>query len=343
MENQPFAIASESIAPGTKKTLLFPTPNVNTQVKLEIPAHVFHGKHAGPKLFIVGALHGDELDSIEIIRRVHSLINVKKLSGTVITVPVVNIYGLIMQTRYLPDRRDLNRSFPGMDKGSLATRLAHGLMKYIVAHCHYGIDFHTGALGRINMPQLRVNLDTPGAKELARAFNTPVILNAKLRDGSLREAASALGIPLLVYEGGEALRYNELSIHAGVNGVMNVLNYLGMQSRKKKILKRKTVISHTSRWVRAPASGLVQPVKHVLTTAVKKGDLLAYIHDPFLINPSIKITAPFAGIVIGQALKPLASEGDALYHIASFKKISGIKAYIEEYQDAITNEFNIIE
>jgi predicted deacylase len=336
MANKTISFAGTEIEPGTSQTIRLPAPNINTQVQFEIPIHVFHGKKTGPKLFIVGTIHGDELNSIEIIRRVHQHISVKKLSGTIITVPVVNVYGLILQSRYMPDRRDLNRSFPGSKKGSLAAQLAHGLIKQVVSQCDYGIDLHTGAIGRLNMPQLRVNLSTPGTRELAQAFNTPVILNAKLRDGSLRQAASELGIPLLVYEGGEALRYNEICIRAGVHGILNVMSHLKMiQTRKKRSHNHKPVISQSSQWVRAPVSGLVQPSSDVIAKPVKKGDLLAHIHDPFLMNKSTEVVAPFAGIVIGQALKPLASQGDALYHIASFEKLAGVSAFIEEYREEI--------
>jgi len=339
MDNQAFTIAGTTIEPGTKTILLFPAPSINSQIKTDIPVHVFHGKNAGPKLFVIGTIHGDEVDSIEIIRRLHKKISLNKLCGTVITVPVANMYGMIMESRYLPDRRDLNRSFPGSNSGTLASRLAYGIMEQVVSHCQYGIDLHTGALGRINMPQLRVNLDTPGAKELALAFNTPVVLDAKLRDGSLRAAASELGIPLLVYEGGEALRFNELCIRSGVLGITNVLHHLGMlTSRVKKTEKSRAIITNTTRWVRAPVSGLVQPLHDVLARSVKKNEILAYIHDPFLINDSVEVRAPFDGIVIGQALKPLASAGDALYNIASFKKMAGVRANIEAFREEITNE-----
>jgi len=340
MDNEIFIFAANEIEPGTRKTILFPAPNINTQIKIDIPVHVFHGKQAGPKLFIISGIHGDELNSVEIIRRIHNYINVKKLSGTIITIPVANVYGVIMQSRYLPDGRDLNRSFPGAKKGTIATRLAHSIIQRIVVHCDYGIDLHTGAKGRINMPQLRVNLSTPGAKKLAQYFNTPVILDAKLRDGSLRQAASEMGVPLLVYEGGEALRFNELCIRAGVLGITNVLHHLNMLKviNKNINLKSHSVITNTSRWVRSPVSGLVQPIGNVFTRSVKKDDELAYVHDPFLINPSIKVTAPFDGIVVGQALKTIVTEGDPLFHIASFKKINGVRAYIEEYREAITKD-----
>lgn len=339
MKNKIFTLAGHQIEPGTKKVIAFPAPNINTQIKLDIPVHVFHGKLAGPKLFIISAIHGDELNSIEIVRRIHQYIKIKHLSGTLITVPVANVHGVIMQSRYLSDRRDLNRSFPGANKKTLASRLAYGILRQVVAHCDYGIDLHTGAYGRMNMPQLRVDFTTPGSKEFARSFNAPIILDSKQRAGSLRQAASKLGVPVIVYEGGEALRYNELCIRAGVKGILNVLRYLKMlKSTEKHLLKKpKSIITKTSRWLRAPASGLIEPIKNVLANKVKKGEILGYIHDPFLINPSTKVVAPFDGIVTGQALKTMATEGDALYHIATIKKISGIKEYIDEYREDINS------
>ena len=226
-------------------------------------------------------MHGDEINSIEIIRRLHTHRSLKHLRGTLITIPVANVFGFILQIRYLPDRRDSNRSFPGSKMGLLAARLANLLIEEIVTQCNYGIDLHTGSIGHLNMPQLRVNLDTPGAEQLAHAFDVPVILNAKIRDGSLREAASELGIPLLVYEAGEALRFNEICIRAGVRGIINVLKALDMlgTSKAKKPVKYKSVITNTSRWVRA-TEVLVQTIAQVSQT-VQKDDILAYIHDPF--------------------------------------------------------------
>ncbi|VVC76323.1 N-alpha-acetyl-L-2,4-diaminobutyric acid deacetylase [Aquicella siphonis] len=339
MKNKTLIIAGNTIKPGERKVILFPAPNINTQIKIDIPVHIFHGKRAGPKLFIVSAIHGDELNSIEIIRRVHEYIHKQELKGTLITVPVVNIHGVIMQTRYLSDRRDLNRSFPGSKKGTLAGRLAHALIQHVMSNCNYGIDLHTGAVGRMNMPQLRVDFSTPGSKDFARSFNAPVILDSKQRDGSLRQAASELGIPLIVYEGGEALRFNELCIRAGVRGIVSVMHHLKMVKSGDRHAgkKSKSVITKTSRWVRAPASGLIEPVKDAFARSVKQGEILARIHDPFLMNPSTPVIAPFDGIVIGQSLKAMTTEGDALYHIASFKKITGVRAYIEELREEISN------
>ncbi len=339
MSRKIFTMAGNQIEPGTKKIIYFPAPNINTQIKINIPVHVFHGNKEGPKLFIVGAIHGDELNSIEILRRVHEHIQVENLSGTLITVPVTNIHGVMMQTRYFSDRRDLNRSFPGLKKGTLAARLAYGLMKHVVSHCDYGIDLHTGAYAHMNMPQLRTDFSVPGNKKFAEFFNAPVILDSKQRDGSLRQAASQLGIPLIVYEGGEALRVNELCIRAGVSGILNVLHHLKMLKLNiQKKNKKKSLIAKTSRWVRAPASGFIEPVENIVSRLVKKGDILAHIHDPFLINPSVEIISPFEGVVICQALKAMVTEGDALFHIASFKKISGVRDYIDEFREDLIHQ-----
>jgi hypothetical protein len=339
MTNSILTMAGERVKPGTKKIILYAAPNLYTQAKIDVPVHVFHGKNAGKKIFILAGIHGDELNGIEIIRRIHEHINVKRLSGTIITVPVVNAHGVMMQTRYLSDRRDLNRSFPGKKSGTLAARVAYTVMHEVVKHCDYGIDLHTGAVGRINMPQLRVDFSVPGSKEFALSFAAPVILDSRQRDGSLREAASRLGIPVIVYEGGEALRFNELCIRGGVRGILDVLKHLKMLNADKtpQHPHTKAVITNTSRWLRAPASGLVEPIGELIARPVKKNQVIAHIHDPFLINPSCKVIAPFDGIVIGQALRAMTTEGDALFHVASFKKLTGVRAYLDEYRDDISD------
>lgn len=331
-----FEIADETVRPGTKKVILFPAPNLNNQAIINIPVHVFHGKKPGPRLFILSGIHGDELNGVEIIRRLHKHIHPLHLSGTLLTLPMVNIHGLMAQKRYFSDRRDLNRTFPGKQNGTLAARFAYGIMHHIVKGSDYGIDLHTGAVGNTNMPQIRVDFNVTGAKKFAQNFAAPIILEAKTPAGSLRESASKLGIPVLVYEGGEALRYSELCIREGVKGILHAMKYLKMIDFVEKHPPRKTIIAHTSRWLRAPASGLVQPVAEVFTKKVKKGQLLAHIHDPFLINPTVDVIAPFEGIVVGQAMKAMATEGDALYHIASSKKMAGYKPYIDEYRDTIS-------
>lgn len=336
MQNSVITIADKEIKPGTVTTVAMPTVDLYTQTGINIPIHVFHGKQAGPMFFITGTIHGDEINSIEILRRLHLHKALKSIQGTLITIPIINVHGFIAQSRYLPDRRDLNRSFPGNKHGSFASRLAHVLMKNIISKCDYGIDLHTGSNGRINMPQLRVNLKTKGTKELALAFDAPVIIDAKIRDGSLRAAASHMGIPILVYEGGEALRMNELCIRAGVRGILNVLNHVGMIHYKpKKIMKNNTpVIAQTSAWVRASTSGIMHPLKDV-AEPVLKGEEIALIHDPFLMNATDVVYAPFDGIIVGRTNLPLVNQGDGMFNIASIKKLKKVNAFIEELRDEI--------
>jgi uncharacterized protein len=331
MANKTISIAGQTVQPGTRKTIFLPAVGMFTQTKIELPLHIIHGKQSGPTMFVVGTIHGDEVNSIEIVRRIHGHPSLKKLHGTLIIMPVSNVFGFILQSRYSPDRRDLNRCFPGKHNGSLAAMLAHLISAEVIPHCDYIIDLHTGGYGHVNMPQLRVNLDVPQVKQLAKAFGVPVILEAKVREGSLRQYASTLGIPTLVYEGGEALRFNQLSILMGVRGILNVLFHLKMIAVHpgKKLMSSKSVITQTSRWVRAPSSGLIE-VLGSLAKAVKKNEILAYIHDPFMMNKSVAVTAPFAGMIIGQTLHPLIYEGDALFHIASLKKIRNVSSYIDE-------------
>ncbi len=185
----PFRIQGQSIPAGEQAVIDLALPKLNSHTALSMPLHVVHGKKDGPRLFVSAAIHGDELNGVEIIRRLLEVKALRRLSGTLVAVPVVNVYGLIHQSRYLPDRRDLNRSFPGFAEGSLAARVAHLFIDEIVRHCSHGIDLHTGAIHRTNLPQIRANLDDAETERLAIAFGVPVVLNAALRDGSLREAA----------------------------------------------------------------------------------------------------------------------------------------------------------
>jgi hypothetical protein len=300
---------------------------------MTMPVHVVSGRQAGPRLFLSAAIHGDEINGVEIIRRLLNLPVLKRLKGTIIAVPIVNVHGLINHSRYLPDRRDLNRSFPGSDKGSLAARLAHLFMKEIVEKSTHGIDIHTGAIHRSNLPQIRANLDDEETKKLATMFDVPVIISSNLRDGSLREAAAEYGIPMLLYEAGEALRFDEVSIRAGVNGIINVMRMLEMLPPKRSKVKKtiEPVVAHSSSWARAPDSGILRAMIP-LGARVKKGTLLGVVADPFG-EVEVKVVSPYNGIVIGRTNLPLVNEGDALYHIARFEDIHEIEAKVDEFQE----------
>jgi predicted deacylase len=335
------AIGDVSIQLGERKDIELPVAKLYTDVDVCIPIHVIRAKKAGPTVFVSAAVHGDELNGIEIIRRLINLKSLKLSCGNLILVPMVNVYGVLNQSRYMPDRRDLNRCFPGSAKGSLAGRLAHTFLTQIVAKCDYGVDLHTGAIHRSNFPQVRANLKDDETRELAEAFGVPVLINSNLRDGSLRQSAVEDGVKILLYEAGEALRFDELSIRAGVKGVMNVLRKLGMvKSRTKKAPKKlplQPYIANNSSWNRASASGIVRDLKR-LGDQVEKGEVLAEIGDP-LGEVIGKVVANRSGIIIGKQNIPLVQEGDAMFHIAFFSEDDEkIAENIEIMQDTLLTE-----
>lgn len=338
MKNEPLVINGITIPPGMRMTIDLPAGRLYTHAPMTIPIHIVSGKQAGPRLFISAAIHGDEINGVEIIRRLLKHSALKRLKGTIIAVPIVNVHGFINHSRYLPDRRDLNRSFPGSEKGSIAARLANLFMKQIISKSTHGIDIHTGAIHRANLPQVRANLEDEETNRLARAFNVPVIISSNLRDGSLREAAAENGIPMLLYEAGEALRFDEVSIRAGVKGIINVMRLLEMlpQSRRKRTKQIEPVVAHSSSWVRAPDSGILRAMIP-LGGRVKKDTLLGVIADPFG-EREIQVSAPFSGIIIGRTNLPLVNEGEALYHIARFGDIEEIESKVDEFHEEFIPE-----
>ena len=331
------SIGGVKVLPGERVTLNLPIALLHTQTPLNMPVKVWRGKKDGPRLFVSAAIHGDELNGVEIIRRLLQHKSLKNLRGTLITIPTVNVYGVIHHSRYLPDRRDLNRSFPGSERGSLAGRLANLFMKEIVENCTHGIDLHTAAIHRSNLPQLRVNLDDPEVEGLARAFGVPVILNSSLRDGSLRQAATEKGIHMLLYESGEALRFDEISIRAGLKGIINVMRTLEMLPRRKYKPKKdvEPLVARSSAWVRAPESGMFRAYT-ALGQSIEKKDILGVIASPFG-DDEIEIIAPTSGIIIGRSNLPLINEGDALFHIARFKTSDDAAENVEVFTEAISD------
>jgi hypothetical protein len=333
------------IRPGTRQVVEIQLPLLYTHTPVVLAAQIIRGRRDGPCLFVSAAVHGDEINGVEIIRRLIRSPTLRHLRGTLIAVPVVNVYGFVRQSRYLPDRRDLNRSFPGSEKGSLAARLANAFLAEVVSKADYGIDLHTGAIHRQNLPQVRASFDAQGIVErLAMAFGSPVILNADLRDGSLREAARTLGVPVIIYEGGEALRFDELVIRAGLHGVIGVMRELGMLrpgSKSVRKRKREPVVARSSQWVRAPQSGILRAAKP-LGARVAKQETLGWIADPLGEN-EIPVEAPTAGVVIGKLNLPLVNEGEALYHIARFAETGTAVEAVEQFQADHDPESDILE
>jgi predicted deacylase len=317
-------IGEHIIKPGETRQLEIPVAKLYTDTDVFIPVHVIRSKKPGPIVFVSAAVHGDELNGVEIVRRLIQSKSLKISAGSLILIPMVNVYGVLNQSRYMPDRRDLNRSFPGSKKGSLAGRVAHILLEEIIKHCDYGIDLHTGAIHRSNLPQIRADLSDPETEALAMEFGASVVLNANLRDGSLRQTSIESGTRILLYEAGQALRFDELSIRVGVRGVLNVITQLGLLKRRRKHKVFEPYIANDSAWVRANSSGIVSDLKK-LGDRVRKGDALAEIGGPFG-DVLDTVTANKAGIIIGKQNIPLAQEGDAMFHIAFFEEPDAVVA-----------------
>lgn len=308
------SIGEATITPGTRHRLEVPVARLPTQTPIALPVTVINGVESGPRLWISAAIHGDEINGVEIIRQVLLAVNPLTLRGTLIAVPIVNVFGFIEQSRYLPDRRDLNRSFPGSSRGSLAARLAHLFMKEIVSQCHYGIDLHTASHHRVNYPQIRANLKNPEAHRCARAFGTPLVIHAATRDGSLRQAAARQGIPVLLYEGGEALRFDTDAIQVGVEGILRVMNTLGMGNLQRSNPARPPLEVWKTRWVRAVHGGILHMTVEI-GEPVRRKQCLGFITDAFG-DHCTDVLAPCEGIIIGATRNPLINQGNGIFHIA---------------------------
>ncbi|MEJ2044121.1 MAG: succinylglutamate desuccinylase/aspartoacylase family protein [Reinekea sp.] len=327
-------IGDQVFKAGTRTSVNLPVVNLYTNTALDMSVHVVRAKKPGPTVFVCAAIHGDELNGIDIVRRLVNSKSLKLDNGSLILVPIVNVYGVLNQSRYLPDRRDLNRNFPGSAKGSLAARVADQFIREIVSQCDYGIDLHTGAIHRSNLPQIRADLKDEQTLALAKSFGVPVLLDSAMRDGSLRQAAIELGTRMLVYEAGQALRFDEMSIRAGVRGVLNVLHHLGMRRTRRSSKIVTPYVANTSAWIRTSDSGIVEHHAQ-LGDYVSIGDRLATVRDP-LGEVLDEVRATRNGIVIGKQNIPLTYEGEAIYHIAYFSEDGeDIAEHIETLQSVL--------
>lgn len=327
-----FKLANTIVRLGERKKVQIEVASLYDYTKINIPIEVIRGTEPGPVLFVSAAIHGDEINGVEIIKRLLQNRSLNRIKGTLIAIPVVNVFGFNTKSRYLPDRRDLNRCFPGNSKGSLGSRLAKIFMREIVSKCTHGIDLHTGPIHRTNLPQIRACLEDPETDELARCFGVPVILHSKLRDGSLREAAREKKVNTLLFEGGEALRFEEDIIRAGLKGCLSVMRHIGMLpplKLQKSVQKRKVFAAEYSYWVRAPHSGSFRLTKK-LGDLVETGELLAIISDPFGEEPH-EVHAETGGIVIGLSTIPLVNRGDAMLHIATFENSKHVLSRLQRW------------
>lgn len=312
-----FAIGTVKVRPGHTREIGLPITKLVTGAEISLPVRVVHGRHDGPVVWINAAIHGDEVVGVEVIRRVLETLSPKTFRGTLLAVPIVNVHGFMAGDRYLPDRRDLNRSFPGSPRGSLAGRIANLMMREVVDKCEVGIDLHTGSDRRTNLPQIRADLEDPRTRALAEAFGAPVMLDAKVRDGSLRGAAREGGAAVLLFESGEAMRFDQWAIEAGVAGVLRVLAALDMIDPVIDTPPVAGLVSRRSGWVRARRTGIVH-LDATLGQRVEVGDRLGGLSNSF--GKTLRLVkADRAGVIIGRTTAPLVNRGDALVHIAEIE------------------------
>ena len=317
MSDNTIEIAKETVSSGQLRRFELPVSRLSTQTIVSLPVTVVNGIESGPKLWLSAAIHGDEINGVEIIARVLSRLNPQKLRGTVIAVSIVNVFGFIEQSRYLPDRRDLNRSFPGSENGSLASQLANLFMREIVDRSTHGIDLHTAAVHRINLPQIRANLEDETTYRCAKAFGAPLMIHAKTISGSLRHSATKKGIPVLLYEAGEALRFDPLAIEVGVKGILKVMNCLEMYEDELISDTTNSIESRSSKWIRATCGGIFHLEVNLGEKVIRKQEL-GFITNAFG-EKRVSVRATVDGIVISYTQNPLVNQGDAIIHLAIAK------------------------
>lgn len=300
------------VLPGEEKKINVSIAKLPSHSSLNINLTVSRSVRNGPVLLLMGAMHGDEINGTEVVRRIVERQLHRPLCGTTICIPIINIYGFISYSRYVPDGKDVNRSFPGNKNGSLASRVAYYLMKDVIPKIDYGVDFHTGGSARTNYPQIRCVLKDTACEELARAFHAPFTVDSKYRPGSLRQSAARLGKKILVYEGGESGRFDEYAIEEGINGTLRLMRYLKMKEEDVPAALPNRIVRHSS-WIRAGFSGIfLRSVEY--GQIVRRNQEIGSLNDPYG-DFKIAIKAPAAGYVIGLNQNPIVHQGDALMHV----------------------------
>ncbi|GEO06711.1 succinylglutamate desuccinylase [Adhaeribacter aerolatus] len=309
---QVITINGQNIGLGQQVLIRLNISRLPSGTVIDIPVHVFRAPEDGPVLLLMAGMHGDEVNGIETVRRMLRRKMLRPARGTIIAIPVLNIYGFLNFSREVPDGKDVNRSFPGSEGGSLASRVAHKFVREILPWVDYGIDFHTGGASRANYPQVRCLLSNPVAAQMAYAFAAPFVINANLRPKSLRKEASKYGKNIIVFEGGESLRFDEAGIQEGINGTIRVLAFLQIQKSNVSPGKLPKVCQRTS-WVRAKVAGLFRS-QIALGDYIQKSQVIGSIADPYG-QMSVSLKAPKAGYVIGLNRMPVVNQGDALLHL----------------------------
>ncbi len=315
MENKDIIVGGETVSPGEDKLLKINIDRLPTGTLIDIPVYVFNAKKPGPTILIQAGLHGDEINGIEIVRRMLDEKKFKIIKGAIIAVPILNIFGFIHFSRDVPDGKDVNRSFPGTKTGSMASRIAYHYVSEIMHQIDYGIDLHTGGGQRHNFPQIRYTLEDGQSVKLAKVFNAPFSFGSKLIRGSFRNAAYRMNKPTVVFEAGESMRFDEYSILEGMQGILNVLKSFGMIGKLQPTYaeRKKTVHLKDRKWLRAPTAGMFIP-EITNGSEIQKGQILGFVADTYA-KGNKKIKAPFDGYIICVNHQAVVNQGDALFHV----------------------------
>jgi predicted deacylase len=313
---KPLVIFGESILPGENKTINVEIARLHTTTRLNIPVVVRRSKHEGPVVLFSAGIHGDEINGVEVVRQLISKKINRPSRGTIICIPIINMYGFVNRSREFPDGRDLNRVFPGSKKGSLASRFAYHIVAEILPILDYAVDFHAGGASRFNAPQIRITENNDELKVLADVFNAPFTLYSKNISGSFRNTSEKANVKMLLFEGGKSLDINNAIANEGVMGVKRLLKYLNMLDAKQVVeeAEQPSIYIKHSVWLRAKCSGLLHDYNRI-GRFVTKGTILAIITDPFG-KFEQKVKAPHDGFVINANHSPIVYEGDAIYHIS---------------------------
>lgn len=306
------------VYPGETREIYLKVSESYLSASIQIPVTVIRGQRPGPTVFVMAAIHGDEINGADMVRRLIFDMNHQKLAGTLIAVPVVNIPGFLSESRYLPYHRDLNRFFPGRSKGNNADRMAHTIFEEIVKKCDFGIDLHTASKGRLNLPHVRGDMANPRVRNIARAFGTRILLDNPGVDGSLRKAATDAGVPTIIFEAGETGKFSKKISKAGLRGLMNVLAQLGMWQDHPAVAPDFQVIVKSSEWIRAQRGGMLE-LKVKPGELIYPGDIIGEIVNPF--GKTVhRLRSSLTGIVIGVTTAPLTIPGTAVVHVARLRK-----------------------
>lgn len=333
-KSKPLQVATQTIYPGESISLALSLPEIFSCSPLHMPIKIIHGKTEGPCMLIMAALHGDELNGTEIINQLLEDLSSKKIAGTLIAIPVFNVYGFINRSRTLPGGVNIDRHFPGAEHGSLAERMTNLFIKEIFHHADICIDLQTGMLNHTNLPQIYADFHDAASKELAAHFHAPVVSTKEPEEGSLHSFASQQKKPYLLYKAGQAMHFDTQAIRVGVAGLKNLMKKLNMLKQKevdtKKEKKPSCLFSEENIFIRAAKSG-ISHTQYEIGDIVKKNQAIAIIKDPFAVSEDVVIKSPEDGIIVGKNNLPLTYEGSTIFQLAMFDKMNAAADQIEQW------------